>query len=358
MDEESDFRKINLSKNYFLVSLFVFLILIFLFFVVSINFISGLKSKTSNVCGDGTVYDNCSLTKPYGCVEGKLVSFPEICECPRGFILQDNFCFSKYQTNPKEINLKYTISGEEKILNFTVYGGVVDYLSGVSRSILISEGENVSRLDFKLKSIDEEEQRKFLLPLVVKIQNLTDDKDEQMRIAVSIVQSIPFGNSNKTINFGSTKVNYSRYPYEVLYDFEGVCGEKTELLSFLLRELGYGISFFYYFEENHEALGIKCPFLKSVDKSGYCFVETSGPSIISDDEIEYVDIGKLYSVPEIYVISEGISLKRNLYEYSDANKLQRIRNSIERNGKLGYFKQITFEKLKEKYGLVEIYYSQ
>lgn len=358
MDEKSDSGKTHFSKKYLLMAVFVLIIFVFLFLGKElITFILNLEQRTSDVCGDGTIHDDCSLVKPYGCVMGKLFSFPEICGCPEGFVLEEDYCFSKYQTEPKEITLKYVLKGEEETLNFTVYRGVVDYLSSIPRSIIYSEGENVSRLDFKMKIIDEEEQKKFLLPLVIKIQNLTNNKNDQMRIAVSIVQNIPFGNSNKTFNFGSAELNYSRYPYEVLYDMEGVCGEKTELLAFLLRELGYGISFFYYMDENHEALGVKCPLWKSLGRSGYCFVETSGPAILSDDEIEYVNVGKLYSEPEMYVISEGSSLGRFLYEYSDANKLQRIRNSIERNAKLSYFKQVSFEKLKEKYGLAEIYYS-
>ena len=136
---------------------------------------------------------------------------------------------------------------------------------------------------------------------------------------------------------------------------QGVCGEKSELLVFLLRELGYGIVFFYHQEENHESVGIKCPEEYSLRKSGYCFVETTGSSIITDDEIEYVGGVKLLSQPEIFKISEGESLEEDLYEYKDAKKWIEIRNDIKENRELDVLKYFRWKSLKEKYGLVDKY---
>ena len=48
-----------------------------------------------------------------------------------------------------------------------------NYISKIPRSIQSFKRLNFSRADFKLKTINEEEQRKFILPLVIKIQNIT-----------------------------------------------------------------------------------------------------------------------------------------------------------------------------------------
>ena len=181
-------------------------------------------------------------------------------------------------------------------------------------------------VDFKLKSINEEVQRTFLMPLVSKIQNITFDKDEQAIIAISIVQNIPYGFSNKTQQIsGKNSVAYSRYPYEVLYGFQGVCGEKSQLLSFLLKELGFQTAIFYNQQENHESVGIKCPIKESWQNTGYCFVETSGPSIITDTLISYTGGIILESKPEVMVISEGISLRKGLQKYNERSRLERKR---------------------------------
>jgi len=169
---------------------------LFVFIFVVVLFFGFIHAKEISVCGDG---------------------------------IEEGECVSKYQTKPKEVALKYFFDGEEKELSFTVYEGMKDYVSELDKTLPYSENEAPSRGDFKLKSMDEEEQRKLLLPLVIEIQNLADDKEDQFRIATSIVQSIPYGYSGETVSFFGTELNYSRYPYEVLYDNEGICGEKSQL---------------------------------------------------------------------------------------------------------------------------------
>jgi len=176
-------------------------------------------------------------------------------------------------------------------------------------------------------------------------------KDDQARIAISLVQKIPFGISDRKIKFGERDVDYSRYPYEVLYEGQGTCGEKSTLLALLLRELGYGVVLFYYEKENHESLGIKCPLEEGYKGTGYCFVETTGPAIISDDRIAYSGGIWLNSIPQIMLISEGITFgENNFYEAGDANILQKIRE-----GDFVFFGDSKRDKLVWKYGLVEEY---
>ena len=233
---------------------------------------------------------------------------------------------------------------------------MVDYLSELPIYITSNGNRNTSRADFKLKNINQEDQKFLLMPLVVGIQNQARDKEDQARISISVVQNIEWGKSNKTEVFRKTEIQYSRYPYEVLYDSEGVCGEKSELLAFLLRELEFGVSFFYNLEENHEAIGVKCPVEESWKNSGYCFVETTGPSIITDTEINYVGGLQLESEPQVLFISEGESFSSSMYEYEDAEKLIDIRESV--NGDSFFFnpkKLVTFKKLEKKYGLAKEY---
>jgi hypothetical protein len=332
------------NQHEFLLSLFLFLI--FLAFIIL--FSKSLTNKELPMCGDGTPYDSCSNVKPYYCFGGKLIEKASVCGCNRR--VDGDSCISDLQAEPKNMTLKYILDGERKTINFTVYKGLADYLSGISRAISYENGEKPNRTEFRFKKINEQEQRKLLLPLVIKIQNLTNDKLEQARIAISIVQNIPYGFSNKTDNFFGKSLNYSRYPYEVLYDSQGVCGEKSELLAFLLREIGYETVIFYQQKENHELVGIKCPSGESYKGTGYCFIETTGPSIISDDSIEYVGGVVLNSDPEVILISDGKSFGSGLQEYKDANELKSLKNNI-----FVLFRQSRFERLKQKYGLVEEY---
>lgn len=324
----------------------------FLILIVVWIFLFGDKSDSGKipVCGDNSFYETCSLTKPYFCSGGILFEKASVCGCGEILERKGDSCISDYQTSPKEITLKYILRGEEKEINYVVYGGLADYLFNLPKGISSNNGQEFSRVDFKLKNLDEKEQRELLLPLVVKIQNLTLVREDQMRIAVSLVQNIPYAESEKTFIMRNVVLNYSRYPYEVLYDNAGICGEKSELLAFLLREIGYEVAFFYHATENHESVGIKCPIEKSLDDTGYCFIETTGPSIITDDSIEYIGGIRLVSAPEVALISIGDSLGEELYEYKDAESMERIRS-----GGIIFFRSIKFDNLKEKYGLVEEY---
>lgn len=339
-------------ERYFYSLLFLIVVLLF----ASLFLLFQTEEQEKFICADGTPYNACSTIKPYYCLEnGILVEKASVCGCPEGLTKDDNQCLSVYHTNPKNINLRYILNGNENEINFTVYEGITEYLSEIPRSIEYTPGKEPSRADFKYKKINEEVQRLFLLPLVLEIQNLSENKEEQMRIAVSIVQNIEWGWSNKTVRFGGTTLNYSRYPYEILYESQGICGEKSELLLFLLRELGYETVLFYNQKENHESVGIKCPLKYSWGNSGYCFIETSGPSVITDTSISYIGGVKINSEPQIINISEGFSLGDNLKEYKDAKTLMKIKARVNSKGRINFFDKWRLSSLNEEYGLVSEY---
>jgi hypothetical protein len=337
------------KKHVFLFSFFILSGAII--FLIIFNFISLFGSLS---CGDGTLNGDCSLNAPYFCSNGVLIENASFCGCPELLAQVGNSCSSNYASGPKEIQLDYILKGEEYYLDFVVYEGMNSYVENITQYLYYHEDENPSRIDFKLKNLENGEKRELLLPLVVEIQNTAKSKKDQVRIAVSLVQSIPYGSLNETFSFASQEVNFSRYPYEVLYDMKGVCQEKSELLAFLLKEMGYGVVLFYYPEENHEAVGIKCPVKYSLNESGYCFIETTGPSIISDSERYYEGWGRLSGNPEILLVSEGNSLDNWMYEYKDADNLDRFTKLIEEQGGLNVFQHEFFSNLKEKYGLVNI----
>ncbi len=326
----------------------VYLSIFFVVCIVTYFFLSRVRT-----CNDGTLYNSCSETKPYFCSKGTLIEKASSCGCYNSSKVKKDKCSSVYETDPKKITLYYLLRGKKQEINITVYGGMSKYLSELPRYIDSIEKEP-TLLDFKLRSLDEEKQRILLLSLVMRIKNLAKDKEDQARIAISLVQNIPFGNSNKTLQFGNTPIDYQRYPYEVLYDMEGICSEKSELLVFLLREIGYSSAFLYYNLENHEAVGIKCPLKKSLNNTGYCFIETTGPSIITDNKVDYVGVSGLKSNPEIIPISGELSFggEYSFYEYRDSRILNKIREDMTEEGMINFFQHIQFQTIKKKYGLI------
>jgi len=328
-------------------------LLLIIFSLMVVDFMKDKKEILT--CGDGTLYGECSLKQPYFCLNGTLIAKASVCNCPEILTKNQESCISKYQNNPKIITLEYILRGEEKKLEFVVYQDMVDYLSNLPKSFDLRLTGKDARKTFILKKIEEKEQKELILPLVIKIQNIAEDRIDQVRIAISIVQNLQYNSSGEIIVLGSNQVTYSRYPYEVLYNMEGVCGEKSELLIFLLRELGYGVVLFHYSSENHQTVGIKCPVKYSLDNSSYCFIETTGPSIITNNQDYYIGARKLFSKPEIIFISDGDSLSSDLYEYKDARSVIKINNAIEQKGHINILQRIKLKSLMKKYGLIDIY---
>lgn len=334
------FTKINI-----LIVFFVIIILLFSFLIFSSN-------KKNKFCGDGTAEGFCSNNQPYFCEDGKLIEKASICGCPEILNISGDSCISNYYVNEKNLTLNYILRGKEGEINLSVYGGLANYLFGKSKEFYFSNN-SINRTVLEHDRVNEEAQREALIPLLVKIENLKKNKIDQARIAVSLVQNIPYSSDERLINFRDKKLKISIYPYQALYDDHASCEEKSWLMEILLKELGFGVSSIYYPDQNHEAVGIKCPIEYSLNNSGYCFVETTGNSIISYDKNYYSKDVILNSTPSFIFISYGAPLKDSLYEYKDAKKLSEI-NSIRLNSKLTISEYIKFKKLVKKYGLRDI----
>lgn len=296
--------------------------------------------------------EECFNVKPYYCNKGEIIKKPSLCGCPENFSKKGDFCESKFKTNPKNITLKYILNGKEKKVNFLVYKEVDDYFSNKTKRV-VSSSANSSK-DFELTSIENKIQKSFLFDLVAKINNIADSEKDYVRISTSIVQNIPYETSKKEVFFKNRRTNSSKYPYEVLYNLNGSCQGKVDLLAFLLKEAGFGVAIFSFTEEKHDVIGIKCPTKESYKNTGYCFIETTKPSVISNHK-NYYSGGNLESNPRLIEVAKGKSLEENLEEYEDADFLERINKKIIENGEITRWEKIELERLKEKYGLDYMY---
>lgn len=290
--------------------------------------VSGEVCKRKPHCIDNTPYNECSKNKPLFCENGNLINKSTVCGCPENTIPNKENCVSRFNVGPDQRILEYTLRGKKSNIVYTVYHGLYEYLAEKPRTYYCNP-TCPSRRNLTLRFLDEERQSRALSVLVSEIENITGDLDDRARIAVSLVQEIPY--DSEALETGNLR---NRYPYEVIYEMKGLCEEKSRLLAYLLRELGYGTALLNYETENHSAVGILCPKEYSQYSHGnqhYCFIEATTSSITTDNTGYYPGAGRLSTKPTIIEVSNGKTFNTVKEEYEDARKLIQLTKEAEKN---------------------------
>lgn len=250
-----------------------------------------------------------------------------------------------YTTGPEERIFNYILRGKPGEIPVTLYSGVYKAQQDIC-DVLWSYDDKPKIYTYD-KFLTEPIQTKELKKIADSIREKTPNQDDQARIAVSMVQHIPYDHS---IDWSYDRYTM-RYPYQVLYENKGICGETSILLAYLLKELGYGVVLFSFDQENHMTVGVRSPPAFSYKDTGYAFIETTSPTIMTRADGEYEGLDgdqKLTSSPEIIPISEGRKLTSISEEYRDSQslaKLEAMGPVLERH----QFQQ--WEKLIKKYGI-------
>ncbi|MFA5871632.1 MAG: hypothetical protein WC858_02810 [Parcubacteria group bacterium] len=189
--------------------------------------------------------------------------------------------------------------------------------------------------------IDREDQKERLVSLVNWIKKKKKRPDSQARIAVSLVQKIPYDTDWYLYGDSSGRGHGTRYPYEVLYDYKGICGQKSMFIVFLLKELGFGVATFTFIgDELHQVPAIKCSPKYDFRDTGYCFIDPNYRHMITYSG-SYKD-----SDPEVDIYADGRTFDAK-NDFKDGTK---FRNAL--NGGLKIKKNYkTYKKLVKKYGL-------
>lgn len=239
------------------------------------------------------------------------------------------------ETGPKTINFPYVLRGKPGSIRFDAYRGVNDYLSTKYPASFRDDR------DYWLQFVDEGIQDRYLKQLAENIRAAESEPDNQARAAISMVQQVPYAD----YSFDTA----AKYPYHVLYHQDGDCDEKSLLLAYLLREMGYGVALFEFEKEAHMAVGIRAPDRYCYRDTGYAFIETTTPSIPTDAGGEYGDDGiTMTSKPKVFVIAEGDPFEGIWREHADAAEWNKIRKM---GPKLDSYNYGRYRNLAQTYGM-------
>ncbi|MCK9592925.1 MAG: hypothetical protein M0Q91_13050 [Methanoregula sp.] len=241
-----------------------------------------------------------------------------------------------FQLSPKTSSYSYIIENNRKFISFTVYGGLSDYFSDERHSSLSGpEKDVISDL------LGNDYQDEYLKPFIESIRSRSQNSDDHAKIAISLVQHIPY-NRNKPYNTSSGWF----YPYETMFSNGGTSADKSLLSAFLLKELGYDTVLFEY--PGHMAVGVKCSQDYDFYDTGYAFIETTKPTIITYVPDTYYGGDSVSASPQVIRINEGKRVLDVSSEYRDATRLKQLERMA---GVLDQSQYTEWLKITSKYDL-------
>jgi len=252
---------------------------------------------------------------------------------------------AELETGKRKQSYPYTTRSQSQYLYYNTYTGVNSYLEGRYPDRPTDFYNAASLEGYYRQYVSDPVQKKYLDDLIENIRDRSDLPQERARIAISLIQHIPY-----------TVTSHTYYPYEVLSYNSGKCEDKSILAAYVLSQMGYGTALLLYYPEHHMALGLKCPKQFSINNSGYCFVETTTPTIMTFTNGTYTGVGRLKSQPEIIRMSDGNSFDIIEEEYTDATSLDAVLKSAVVNSTgisldLINYNQLAY--LNKKYGLFD-----
>lgn len=176
-------------------------------------------------------------------------------------------------TGAKAVTYNWEYQHKPYSLTMTLHQSVYEYYRGSLKGIFI--GREAASINRYLSPPKEDPSISKLTAELVRLgQENGLNRDQTVELAVAFVQSIPYDTEK-----AQADPTHPNYAYEVLYDYRGICTDKSFLMDEILRNMGYGCAIFFFPKDQHMAVGIQAPREYSTDNTGYCMIETTNTHI-------------------------------------------------------------------------------
>jgi hypothetical protein len=241
-----------------------------------------------------------------------------------------------YRQSPKTTSFSFFIDGNRRSMSFTTFGGLSDFFSNKSHSYHYDPDNGVI-----VELLENEVQNEYMRPFIDMIRKRSITSDDQAKNAISLVQRIPYNGNRYT----RTTTDWY-YPYETVHNNKGSAADKSVLLAYILNELGFETVLFEF--SNHMAVGVKSSSKYSFYDTGYAFIETTRPTIITyEPDSSYGGFG-ISQNPRIIHLSGGRRPLDVSTEYGDAMRMKQLE---EMGGNLNQSYRAELAKISDKYDL-------
>jgi len=320
-------KKQDLIGN-FIIVIFVIGVFILLHYsaeIVNFDYSSQINEIIPITSSSSTESQSSSATLD----NSKLVNIPEI------LTSTTTNPINSFKNSPLSHSYPYYHMGAYSI-GFTTYGGLADYLSKEDHTYRFDPDKEVIG-----ELLENSYQDEYMEPLLNSIKRTSGISDVQAKVAISLVQHIPY-DWNKY--YGIT-IDWF-YPYETLYHNKGVCADKSILLAYLLNKLGYDTVLFKF--SNHMAVGVKCDSMYDFYDTGYAFIETTRPTIITQIPDTYLGGFQVTSNPTIIHLEGGNKKLDVSSEFRDATEYKAL---LSMGPVLNQWNYQKWQSLSKKYDL-------
>jgi hypothetical protein len=241
-----------------------------------------------------------------------------------------------FRQSPKTTSFSYVIDRNRRFMSFTTFGGLSDFFSNTSHSYHYDPENGVI-----IELLENEVQNEFMRPFIEMIRKRSITSDDQAKIAISLVQRIPYNGNRYT----RTATDWY-YPYETVHTNKGSAADKSVLLAYILNELGFETVLFEF--PGHMAVGVKSSSRYSFYDTGYAYIETTRPTIITYEPDTGYGGFSLSQNPRIIHLSGGRRTLDVSTEYGDAMRMKQLE---EMGGNLNQSYRAELSKISEKYEL-------
>jgi len=241
-----------------------------------------------------------------------------------------------YRQSPKTTSFSYVIDGNRRSMNFTTFGGLSDFFSSKSHSYHYDPDNGVI-MDLLENEVQNENMRLFID--MIRKRSITSD--DQAKIAISLVQRIPY-NGNR---YSRTATEWY-YPYETVHNDKGSAADKSVLLAYILNELGFETVLFEF--PSHMAVGVKSSSKYSFYDTGYAYIETTRPTIITYEPDSGYGSFSISQNPRIIHLTGGRRVLDVTTEYGDARRMKQLEAM---GGNLNQSYRTELSKISDKYDL-------
>ncbi|MFA6193709.1 MAG: transglutaminase-like domain-containing protein [Parcubacteria group bacterium] len=264
-------------------------------------------------------------------------------------LLALSFCLPVFAAYDGTQQVKAVINGKKKNYKVPVDSSVYQTLFNLP-SYTCGELGYTTEADqsacYNFMFLDRADQKEALKPLVNWLNKKIKKSGDRVRAAASLVQNIPYDDNKATgeEEVATGRGHGTRYPYETLYENSGICGEKSFLIAYLLKELGYGTATMVFLSPLHRVAAVKCADAYDFRDTGYCIIQPNYRKMITwegsqEDEDPY----------QITVLSGGKTFGAKS-DYKDSREYWKIMNSIDA-GTYTAKQAKAYRKLIKKYGL-------